>query len=67
MEIEGAGNQHLGIVFTALAVRDFTAVWKDNGLGLALVKEILAMEEGEIFVDSGSEGGAKFTVRLKVK
>lgn len=36
-----------------------------NGLGLALVKQIIKMEGGEISVDDGEICGTKFTVRLK--
>ncbi|MBQ4545622.1 MAG: HAMP domain-containing histidine kinase [Oscillospiraceae bacterium] len=35
-----------------------------NGLGLALVKNILALSGGEVFAENRPEGGAKFTVRL---
>lgn len=36
-----------------------------NGLGLALVKRILAIENGDIFAENLPEGGCMFTVRLK--
>lgn len=35
-----------------------------NGLGLALVKNILTIQGGEVFAENRSEGGAKFTVIL---
>ncbi|MBQ7415758.1 MAG: HAMP domain-containing histidine kinase [Oscillospiraceae bacterium] len=38
-----------------------------NGLGLALVKRILAIEKGEIGVENLPEGGCCFTVTLKTK
>ena len=38
-----------------------------SGLGLALVKRILAFENGEITVDNLSGGGCRFTVMLKTK
>ena len=36
-----------------------------NGLGLALVKRILAIEKGQIQVDNLPEGGCCFTVTLR--
>ena len=38
-----------------------------NGLGLALVKRILAFENGEITVENIPGGGCRFTVLLKMK
>ena len=38
-----------------------------NGLGLALVKRILAFEQGEIAVENRPGGGCRFTVTLKNK
>ncbi|MBR3952484.1 MAG: HAMP domain-containing histidine kinase [Oscillospiraceae bacterium] len=35
-----------------------------NGLGLALVKNILTLEGGKVFAENRPEGGAKFTVKL---
>ena len=35
-----------------------------NGLGLALVKNILALFGGRVFAENRPEGGAKFTVKL---
>ena len=36
-----------------------------NGLGLALVKNILALSGGKVFAENRPEGGAKFTVLLQ--
>ena len=36
-----------------------------NGLGLALVKQIIELESGEIYVENVEEGGARFVVLLK--
>ena len=36
-----------------------------NGLGLSLVKKIIALEDGEVFADNVEGGGCKFTVILK--
>jgi signal transduction histidine kinase len=36
-----------------------------NGLGLALVKQIIKLESGEIYVESAESGGARFVVLLK--
>jgi len=38
-----------------------------NGLGLALVKRILAIEKGQITAESIPEGGCRFTVTLRSK
>lgn len=38
-----------------------------NGLGLALVKKILDLSKGEIFVENVPAGGCRFTVRLPQK
>ncbi len=38
-----------------------------NGLGLTLVKKILDLEGGEISADNLSEGGCRFTVKLRKK
>ena len=38
-----------------------------NGLGLALVKRILTIEQGEISAENLPKGGCCFTVKLKVK
>lgn len=36
-----------------------------NGLGLALVKRILDLSDGEVYVENIPEGGCRFTVMLK--
>lgn len=38
-----------------------------NGLGLALVKRILAITEGEVYAENMEQGGCRFTVILHVK
>ena len=38
-----------------------------NGLGLALVKRILAIEKGQITAENIPEGGCRFTVTLPTK
>ena len=39
---------------------------KGNGLGLALVKKVIDILGGEIFVESELEKGSKFIVKLKL-
>lgn len=36
-----------------------------NGLGLALVKRILALEQGKIYAENRPQGGCRFTVQLR--
>lgn len=62
----GISDESKKRIFDKFYQADTSHKTEGNGLGLALVKGILEMEEGEIFVDS-AERGAKFTVRLKVK
>ncbi len=38
-----------------------------NGLGLALVKQIVALEGGNVWAENLPQGGCRFTVSLKVK
>ena len=38
-----------------------------NGLGLALVKKILSISNGEISAENLQDGGCRFTVKLKTK
>ena len=37
-----------------------------NGLGLALVKKLVTMSDGEVFAENITEGGCRFTVKLDV-
>lgn len=37
-----------------------------NGLGMAMVKKVLELENGEIYVNSEIRKGTKFTVKLPV-
>ena len=38
---------------------------KGTGVGLALVKKIVKMHDGDVWVEDNPEGGAIFVVRLK--
>ncbi|MFH1093410.1 MAG: GAF domain-containing sensor histidine kinase, partial [Candidatus Omnitrophota bacterium] len=44
----------------------FTTKSKGKGLGLAIVKEIIDCYKGQIEMESVSQGGAKFTVKIPV-
>ncbi len=51
-------------IFNKFYQSDSSHKSEGNGLGLALVKNILNLCKGEISVENGEKGGAKFTVRL---
>ena len=62
---EGVPEDAKKHIFDKFYQADSSHKTEGNGLGLALAREIVKMEEGEIFVES-PEVGAKFTVRLPV-
>ncbi|MBQ7874939.1 MAG: HAMP domain-containing histidine kinase [Oscillospiraceae bacterium] len=59
--IDPAAAEH---IFDKFYQSDFSHKEEGNGLGLALVKNILALSGGEVFAENRPEGGAKFTVIL---
>ena len=52
-------------IFDKFYQADSSHKQEGNGLGLALVKRILAMENGTVHVENQPGGGALFTVRLR--
>lgn len=52
-------------IFDKFYQEDSSHKQKGNGLGLALVKKIVELEDGEIFVTNNEEVGCTFTVILK--
>ncbi len=56
------GKKH---IFDKFYQEDSSHKQKGNGLGLALVKKIVELEDGEIFVTNNEEVGCTFTVILK--
>ena len=59
--IEAGSIEHL---FDRFYQSDSSHKEEGNGLGLALVKNILALSGGTVFAENRAEGGAKFTVTL---
>ena len=59
--IEPGSIEHL---FDRFYQSDSSHREEGNGLGLALVKNILALSGGTVFAENRAEGGAKFTVTL---
>ncbi len=60
--ISEEGKKH---IFDKFYQEDSSHKQKGNGLGLALVKKIVELEDGEIFVTNNEEAGCTFTVILK--
>ena len=54
-------------IFDKFYQADSSHVQEGNGLGLALVKRILAIENGHIIAENRPEGGCRFTVTLPTK
>lgn len=54
-------------IFDKFYQADSSHKGEGNGLGLALVKKILSVSGGEIFVENLMKGGCRFTVLLKTK
>lgn len=66
VEDEGCGikDEEKKHIFNKFYQSDSSHKAEGNGLGLALVKNILTLCSGEISVSDGKNGGAKFTVNL---
>lgn len=54
-------------IFDKFYQADSSHKQEGNGLGLALVKRILAIENGQVGVENLPEGGCRFTVTLRAK
>jgi signal transduction histidine kinase/DNA-binding response OmpR family regulator/streptogramin lyase len=62
----GIAGEHLEKIFDRFyqAVETYDQERSSTGIGLALVKELVELHRGEIFVDSKINEGTEFTVRL---
>lgn len=69
VEDEGPGirEEEKRHIFDKFYQADSSHKVEGNGLGLALVKKILSLEEGSIHVENCVERGCRFTVTLKNK
>lgn len=54
-------------IFEKFYQADSSHKQEGNGLGLALVKKILSLEDGEVSVENKGDGGCRFTVVLNDK
>ena len=64
---EGISEEAQKHIFEKFYQADSSHKQEGNGLGLALVKKILALEDGEIKAENIDGGGCRFTVILKNK
>ena len=62
----GISDENKKYIFDKFYQGDKSRSTEGNGLGLPLAKRIVEIEKGEIMVDSKSEKGAAFIVRLPV-
>lgn len=60
----GIDSDSIEHIFDKFYQSDSSHREEGNGLGLALVKNILALSGGKVFAENRPEGGAKFTVLL---
>ena len=63
-EGEGVSDEDKKHIFDRFYQTDNSHKSEGNGLGLALVKQIVKLECGSVFVSDAEIGGAKFTVKL---
>ncbi len=61
----GISPEHGARIFEKFYQADGSRSKEGNGLGLALVKRVIDLSGGEIFVNSSLNKGATFTVKLK--
>lgn len=61
----GLSEESMKHLFDKFYQADTTRKEEGNGLGLALVKRILTIIDGEITAENLAEGGCKFVVKLK--
>ena len=69
IEDQGAGlsEEAKKRIFDKFYQADSSHKEEGNGLGLALVKRILAVEKGQVTAENCPEGGCRFTVTLHSK
>ena len=63
----GLTEEALSHIFDKFYQGDTSHKQEGNGLGLALVKRILTIENGQIAAENRPEGGCRFTVTLKTE
>ena len=63
----GMSEHDLKHIFDKFYQADASHATQGNGLGLALVKEIMNLVKGEVSAESSPGVGSKFTVRLPIK